>query len=206
MPYHQALIIFVKNPVLGRVKTRLAEQIGPDAALAVYEKLLRITHDATVDLPVRKFLFYSDFIDLADGWEPHRYHKLLQQGADLGERMRAAFELVLSDPATERALIIGSDCPELSSDLITKAFVALETHEFVVGPAKDGGYYLLGMRQVPVELFRNKRWSTATVLTETMEDIRRLGYHAYLLPERRDVDEVADLPADFLDQIPGRHR
>lgn len=206
MPYHQALLIFVKNPVLGRVKTRLAGQIGKDAALAVYQKLLRATHAATVDLPVRKFLFYSDFVELADDWEPHRYHKLVQQGTDLGERMQAAFELVLSDPATERAIIIGSDCPDLSQELLLKAFIALETHEFVVGPARDGGYYLLGMRKPTAEVFKNKRWSTGTVLAETLADIRRAGYHAYLLPQLSDVDEVADLPADFLDQIPGRHR
>jgi rSAM/selenodomain-associated transferase 1 len=206
MPHRQALLVFVKNPVLGRVKTRLAAQIGDEAALAVYRKLLDATHRATVDLPVRKYLFYADAIDTDDPWEAHRYYKLVQRGADLGARMRAAFELILGEPGIERAVLIGSDCPELDAGLIMKAFVALETHEYVIGPAKDGGYYLVGMRRMTPELFQNKRWSTDTVLADSLDDLRGTGHRVYLLPERCDVDQVEDLPADFLDQIPGRHR
>jgi hypothetical protein len=120
--------------------------------------------------------------------------------------MQAAFELIFRDGTVERAVIIGSDCPDLTGDLILKAFIALETHEFVIGPARDGGYYLLGMRQPTPALFAGKRWSTDSVLAETLETIRQLGGRGYLLPVLSDVDEVADLPAEFLDQIPGRHR
>ncbi|MBC7892133.1 MAG: glycosyltransferase, partial [Sphingobacteriaceae bacterium] len=104
------------------------------------------------------------------------------------------------------AVIIGTDCPDLSADLLTNAFSALETHEFVLGPALDGGYYLLGMRVLEESLFQNKTWSTDSVLRDTLEDIRALGKTVHLLPTLSDVDTPADLPAELLNQLTGHQR
>ena len=91
--------------------------------------------------------------------------------------------------------IIGTDCPGLRASHLAGAFAALETADVVLGPATDGGYYLLGLRQPQPELFRNKAWSTDSVLADTVADARRLGLRVALLPELRDVDDVDDLAA-----------
>lgn len=204
--HHQALLIFVKNPRLGRVKTRLAREIGDEQALEIYHLLLRHTRRAAEKLPFRKFLFYSDFVEENDEWSGEIFHKQAQNGAGLGERMCNAFQRVFAEAGITRAVIIGSDCPDVSPELLTKAFLALETHDFVLGPARDGGYYLLGMRQLEEMIFQNKRWSTATVLADTLTDLRGLGKSFYLLPMLSDVDTAADLPAEMLHQITGHQR
>ena len=193
MPHRQGIIVFVKNPVLGKVKTRLAKTVGDEKALAIYHQLLQITHDAVIGLPFRKFMFYSDFIDNQDIWENISFNKDIQRGEDLGERMQNAFDLVLNEPLIERAVIIGSDCPQISAQHITKAFVALETHEVVIGPAQDGGYYLLGMKHVQAPLFQNKPWSSSQLLTETIEELNNLKKTVYFLPLLSDLDEEKDL-------------
>ena len=193
MPHRQGIIIFVKNPILGKVKTRLAKTVGDNKALAIYHQLLQLTHDAVICLPFRKFVFYSDFVDNQDIWENNSFQKDIQQGKDLGERMQNAFDLVLNEPLIERAVIIGSDCPQISPQFITKAFVALETHEVVIGPAQDGGYYLLGMKQLEITIFQNKPWSTSQLFIETIEELQKLKKSVYLLPSLSDLDEAKDL-------------
>lgn len=204
--HHQALLIFAKNPRLGHVKTRLARDLGEEQALHIYRHLLRLTRRAAEKVPFRKFLFYSDFVEENDDWNPETFDKRAQDGATLGERLRDAFQRVFAEESIRRAVVVGTDCPDLSPDLITKAFLALETHDFVLGPARDGGYYLLGMKALEEKIFQNKRWSTATVLSDTLADLRGLGKSFYLLPMLADVDTVRDLPAQMLDQIPGHQR
>jgi hypothetical protein len=203
---HQALLIFAKNPRLGHVKTRLARELGDEQALEIYHHLLRITRRAAEKVPFQKFLFYSDFVEEYDDWNGETFNKRVQDGATLGERMCNAFQRVFAEAGVSRAVIVGSDCPDLSADLLTKAFLALETHDFVLGPARDGGYYLLGMKQWEESVFQNKRWSTPTVLADTLADLRRLGRSFYLLPVLSDVDQAVDLPAEVLDQITGYQR
>ncbi|MCY7350867.1 MAG: TIGR04282 family arsenosugar biosynthesis glycosyltransferase [Cytophagaceae bacterium] len=198
---HQALLVFIKNPRAGYVKTRIAQELGDEKALRIYQLLLTSTRQTTEGLPFRKFLFYSDFVDETDEWNSPNYEKKVQHGPTLGDRMNDAFQKVLAEKGVTRAIIVGSDCPELSGSLLIKAFIALETHDFVIGPARDGGYYLLGMKQVEGKIFRNKTWSTASVLRDTLDDLGRLNKSFYLLPVLSDVDTVADLPAEMLDQI-----
>ena len=193
MPHRQAIIIFVKNPELGKVKTRLAETIGAEKALGVYKRLLVLTHRAVVSLPFRKFVFYDNYIEENDLWGSQFFQKEVQQGRDLGERMRNAFELVLGEPQIERAVIIGSDCPDINPNLITKALVALESHDVVLGPATDGGYYLLGLKEVIPEVFEGKDWSTPQLLHQTTDALFALDKTCYLLPALSDVDHEADL-------------
>lgn len=189
----RAIIIFVKNPVLGKVKTRLAKDLGPEKALAIYHQLLMLTCNAVVQVDADKHLFYSDHVDLADIWPNEHFRKYVQQpNNDLGERMYSAFEETF-DKGYKKVLIIGSDCPDISAEVIEQAFAALENHDVVIGPAKDGGYYLLGMNELEKEYFKGKEWSTSSVREDTISSAKALGKKFVLLEELRDVDHADDL-------------
>jgi hypothetical protein len=187
-----ALIIFVRNPALGKVKTRLAKEIGDESALSVYKNLLNHTQSITTAISCDRFVFYADYVNENDIWLKELYHKRLQSGNDLGGRMKEAF-LFLFKEGYERVVIIGSDCYELTGTLIKEAFHQLINHRIVIGPANDGGYYLLGMNTFIEDVFNNKEWSTSTVLEETLKDIESAGYAYYLLPELNDVDNADDI-------------
>ena len=189
-----ALIIFIKNPELGKVKTRIAKELGDDAALMIYRELLEITQNSARQANCQRILFYSDFIDESDEWDNSLYSKELQQGDDLGERMKNAFAFVFNNYAIKYAVIIGSDCPHLATWHIERAFSGLGTHDFSLGPAQDGGYYLLGMRELHGEIFENKTWSTSTVLADTHNQIRAMRKSCYLLPSLADVDTIDNIP------------
>ncbi|HMQ87740.1 MAG TPA: TIGR04282 family arsenosugar biosynthesis glycosyltransferase [Flavilitoribacter sp.] len=185
-----ALIIFIRNPEPGKVKTRLAAAVGDERALAIYRELLDLTRRAALGSEAEKYLWYSHFVDKADGWPESDFRKMLQQGEDLGDRMAYAFETVLADHG--KAVIIGSDCPYLSPVLLDEAFEALDDSDFVIGPATDGGYYLLGMNRFVPEIFQGIEWSTDTVFRETVARIRQSGADYEVLPQLSDVDEIAD--------------
>ncbi len=186
------LMIFVKNPELGRVKTRLAKTIGNDMALVIYHHLL--THTCTVAQQVSadKAIHYSAFIDDLDEFKREEFQKYMQVGEDLGVRMKNAFKRGFDD-GYQNVVIIGSDCYELTPTHIEEAIEALKTNEFVLGPAKDGGYYLLGMSCFNEELFLGKNWSTENVMLDTLIDIQRMEASYHLLPTLSDVDQEEDL-------------
>jgi rSAM/selenodomain-associated transferase 1 len=190
------LIIFYRNPELGKVKTRLAAQIGDAKAFSIYLLLADHTLRITEKLPVHKALFYSDHIDTKDNWSNRKFKKHVQAGTELGERMMHAFEFGF-DAGYHSICIIGSDCLELTPKLIEEAFLHLKTYDAVVGPARDGGYYLLGMNKLHRSLFQNKNWGSDTVLSTTLDDFKKLGLDFWELTPLNDVDEARDLPADF---------
>jgi rSAM/selenodomain-associated transferase 1 len=185
-----SLIIFIKNPALGKVKTRLAATLGDEVALDIYHKLSARTREVASAIDFPRFLYYSDFIDRTDDWDNALFVKRLQEGEDLGERMLNAFieTLQVSSPA----IIIGSDCPLLTPGILHEAFNELKQHPFVLGPALDGGYYLLGMHEPCPELFQAMEWSTDTVAQVTLERITERNQACALLPPLPDVDEAAD--------------
>jgi len=185
------LLIFIKNPVLGRVKTRLARTVGDAEALRIYHILLEKTRLAALGASTQRWLFYSDKAASGDGWDDAVFQKFTQQGDDLGARMADAFQRAFAEGA-DRVLIIGSDCPELDSAILNDAFSLLDHHDFVLGPTPDGGYYLLGMRAFEPSVFADIAWSTETVRAATLEKIRTLGKSCALLPELSDVDTEAD--------------
>ena len=185
-----ALIIFIKNPEKGKVKTRLAETMGAERALNIYRALLNHTRRITISLNVDRLLFYSAFIDRNDEWSESAFQKFLQKGEDLGMRMHHAFTTALADH--EKAVIIGSDCASLTTETIQKAFTQLDQHDFVIGPARDGGYYLLGMKEAHPQLFTGISWSTDSVLPTTIDRIELLGKSYYCLPELSDIDYEED--------------
>ena len=129
---------------------------------------------------------------MADEWPNDAFQKHVQTGEDLGERMFNAFSDVLK--THDNAVIIGSDCPTLTADILTMAFEKLENNDFVVGPSTDGGYYLLGFGQNNATdfIFKNMDWSTESVLPTTLKRISAQGKTAFLLPELTDVDEEKD--------------
>lgn len=185
------LLIFIKNPALGKVKTRIAETAGPERALQIYHELLRHTRELALGVAAQRLLFYSDFIDNKDNWSAADFQKLTQQGSDLGERMRQAFEQSFAMGAT-KAVIIGSDCALLTSERVETAFQKLEEFPFVIGPATDGGYYLLGMNIYTPEVFDNIEWSTEQVLPATLARIQALQKNYFLLPALPDIDYESD--------------
>jgi uncharacterized protein len=190
----ELLIIFIKNPELGKVKTRLAATLGPEKALIIYNQLLSHTRKITEKLPLPQALYYSDFIPAKDSWDSQVFRKQVQSGSNLGERMLRAFQEGFNQ-GYNRICIIGSDCFELTSEIILNAFKKLEEHDVVIGPAEDGGYYLLGMQELQPYLFANKSWSTEAVLQQTLDEIKLKGLSVALLPTLTDVDEEKDLPA-----------
>lgn len=190
---NRLLILFYRNPEPGKVKTRLAATIGDEKALAVYYLLCHHTKEIATPLECDKTLYYTDLIDTEDNWPETTYHKSLQRGADLGERMMHAFRDGF-ERKYRSICIIGMDCFELTTARVEKAFEELNTHDVVIGPAKDGGYYLLGMNQVYNEIFQNKKWGSNLVAAETLRDCETLKLTVFKLPILTDVDEEKDLP------------
>jgi len=188
----EVLIVFQKNPELGKVKTRLAKDIGDAEALDVYKRLIRYTKAIIDPLHVEKQIWYSGWLEENDVWEISSYRKFIQSGGDLGERMEHAFDQALGDRGDSRVCIIGTDCGELSAEIVKQAFDALNHHDFVVGPTSDGGYYLLGMSSRAPELFQNIAWSTSEVRKSTIQKIEELNKTFHLLPMLNDVDTHAD--------------
>ena len=184
------LLIFTRNPELGKCKTRLAATIGDQAALEIYQFLLGHTAHITSDLKADKAVYYTNSIGTDDVWDPEKYLKKLQQGSTLGERMKHAYQWALKE-GYHKIIIIGSDIYDLSQLDLEKAFQALDDHDFVVGPASDGGYYLLGMTKFKEDVFHNKEWGTETVLKDTLQDLK--GESVYQLPVRNDVDVYEDI-------------
>jgi len=191
-----ALIIFVRNPVLGTVKTRIAKTIGNEAALRLYKKLLQHTHDIIKNIPCEKYIFYADEISIEDSWPNDIYKKERQVEAGLGKKMEEAFKKVFSN-GHKHVLIIGSDCYDLTTTIINEAFVVLKTTDVVLGPAKDGGYYLLGQNKLNAALFSIKEWSTAEVLLQTIEACEGAMLHYKKLEMLSDVDEAEDINFDY---------
>ncbi|HEX8504268.1 MAG TPA: TIGR04282 family arsenosugar biosynthesis glycosyltransferase [Hymenobacter sp.] len=190
------LLVFARVPELGRVKTRLAETLGAGEALRVYCDLLARTRAAVLGVAATKTLWLAgDSLTASacfEGWTG--FAQRPQAAGDLGQRMHRAFADAFAAGATS-AVVIGTDCPELTPGHLQEAFRQLARHDVVVGPAQDGGYYLLGMRTLVPDFFRNKPWSTDAVLAETLADANRLGLRVAQLPTLSDVDTAADLRA-----------
>lgn len=191
-------MMFVRNPQYGKVKTRLAKTVGNERALEVYLTLLAYTVSVTVHGEYDKAVFFSDELEHDEMWTKEGFARDIQKGNDLGERMTNAFSKAFS-LGYKRVIIIGSDCPELSLDIINKGFQSLEEYDTVIGPARDGGYYLLGMRKFYPFIFSNQQWSTENVFLDTILHLQRNKLTYSLLDTLSDVDEEKDLK--LLDKI-----
>lgn len=185
------LIVFVKNLVTGKVKSRLALTTGYNSALEIYSDLMGKIHDMAVNLPYDKQVAYSDNIETNDIWEIEIFDKTVQQGTTIGTRMHSAFKKAFN-AGYENVILIGSDIINLNSDLIIEAFSKIQQSDLVLGPATDGGYYLIGLKSPVKQLFENKDWSTNKVFIQTLKDCIDLDMNVGLLTELSDLDNIKD--------------
>lgn len=185
------LIVFCKNPTLGKVKTRLAKSIGQEKALLVYQRLLEHTREVAQKCASSYAVYYADFVNENDLWKGAAY-KDVQQGADIGERMENAILNALSR-GYNSVVLIGSDIYELTSRIADEAFLKLQESDVVIGPAQDGGYYLIGMKKTNHELFKLKAWSTPQVYKDTVDKLNRESLSYSVLEELNDIDSLEDL-------------
>lgn len=172
------------------MKTRLAKKLGGEQALAIYLLLLQHTRAAAIQTDAARIVAYSDFIPESDEWDPALFYKKLQSGQDLGQRMFQALASALKNhPA---AILAGGDIPQLSPEILTEGIQQLQGHDLVIGPASDGGYYLIGMKRPEPRLFEGIAWSTDSVCRQTLAKARALRLSAHILPTLHDVDEAED--------------
>ncbi len=198
----ELLIIFYRNPILGKVKTRLAATLGDESALDIYRHLVAHTREVIckVEVTTAKAVFYSDVIDVDDEWGDVHVQKFQQIGVSLGERMIEAFSLGFS-MGYKSICIIGTDCLELSSSIVDSAFTELRNHDAVIGPARDGGYYLLGMNNLEPTIFQNKNWGSDSVYEATLADFKQTGFCYSVLPTLSDIDVEDNLPLSLRKSI-----
>lgn len=192
--------MFARLPELGKVKTRLAADVGPERALAIYEAMLRdLIANIGESTPETEIEFMWPPTPAANGSALRRafahHAAAMQTGPTLGDRLSMALSERFFFHRTQKIVVIGADDPTLDRELIDHAFALLDSCEYVVGPAADGGYYLIGCRALAFdpEVFLGIDWGTPTVLATTMLKIAALERTVALLPERYDIDEAADL-------------
>ena len=188
-----AIIIFQKNLVPGKVKTRLAATVGNHQAMEIYRELVAFTHkQATEVTDADVWIFFSDdFEEIGQNFQKYITAKMVQDGGDLGERMKNAFQTIFG-LGYQTAILIGTDCPEISPKIMETAFNSLKNQDVVIGPALDGGYYLVGMKTVHFQLFEHIPWSTENVLPLTLEKLNQNNLSYILLPGLSDIDTEED--------------
>lgn len=199
LPDRAVLGVFGKRPTAGLVKTRLAEGIGPDLAAEVAQAMLSDTLDLwgsdRVLAPGGRRVLVFDPPDAGPWFDPivpQAFAIQPQADGDLGNRMRAFFEGEFEEGA-DRVVLIGSDAPALDPSVVVSAFLCLEGRDVVLGPASDGGYYLVGARGEPPPIFEGVDWSTPKVLSQTIDRLNSTGLTLGLLPPCYDIDVPADL-------------
>ena len=185
----------IKYPEPGRVKTRLAGDIGPEKAALICRQLTERVMKQTIPVAGEydRFVFYDPAERVRDfmSWLPHEKF-ITQKGSDVGQRMDNAIRYLLENGA-ENAVITGSDIPDITSRIVLQAFEMLDHADVAVGPARDGGYYLIGMKSPMPELFYHIPWSTGDVFAETVRALKHSGKSYRVLPVLSDLDTVEDL-------------
>lgn len=193
----KAIIVFTRYPVLGKVKTRLASETSREFAFSFYKTCAEHTFNELNYLNYREcdiFIFGSEEKDLHQikAWTDNSFIYCSQEGDNLGEKMFNAFKKIF-DKNYKKVIIVGTDAPDITSDLIQNGFNVLNENDCVIGPANDGGYYLLGFNGRVLNLFSSINWSTNSVLDQTIKKIKKLGIKYFLLDELIDVDTRDDL-------------
>lgn len=196
--WHGCVLQFAKWPEPGRVKTRLASDLGEQGALDAHIKLTCTVLDnlLAVGYPVQFWWDKSEpesrkyAAPILARLEANRVRSFAQSGRNLGERMAAALDETLK--FSDCAVIVGSDCPSVDADYVRQAFSALERADVVLGPSDDGGFVLIGSRRVLGSTLSNIDWGTDQALVQTNEALSAAGFQAVQLDERWDVDELTD--------------
>ncbi len=197
-------IVFTRYPAAGKIKTRLIPALGEERAAALHKKMAEHTISQVRALqrlvPGDIEVWYvGGNLALMQGWLGDDLTYQLQPDGDLGDRMRLAFQSIF-DRGYKKAAIVGTDCPTLTTEILAQSFEALDDRPIALGPAIDGGYYLIGLQYLIPELFTGIPWSTANVLQETVKIATDLGIVPTLLPYLADIDlpqDLAHLPIGF---------
>ena len=190
------ILMFVKSPTAGQVKTRLAAEIGEGAAVGLYRCFVEdlISTVGTLDVGLRLCFHPPETKSLFLQWLGEQHGYIPQTGDDLGERLKNAF-VDAFEQGFSKVVAIGSDSPDLPASFLREAFEELDSHDAVVGPSSDGGYYLIGFSEdsfVP-GAFDGIAWSTSAVLSQTRMKLKMHGLGVHLLPQWHDVDTCSDL-------------
>jgi uncharacterized protein len=194
---NECLIVFIRYPEIGKVKTRLIPELGATGATLLYQQMAERTIEQARALQQMQpcaieVWFVGGTIVLMQDWLGEDLVFQAQPDGDLGDRMRLAFQTVFNK-GYQAATLIGTDCPALSAELLKQSFQNLQDHALTLGPAMDGGYYLIGLQQLIPELFAGIDWSTAAVLAQTLQIAEQLHIDPVLLPYLRDIDVPEDL-------------
>jgi len=195
--YRHRLIIFTRNPEPGKAKTRLIPILGPEGAADLHRRMVehtliwarRLKDYPPVSLEIR---FAGGSVDAMKNWLGPDIAFTPQGNGDLGQRMEQAFEEAFQS-GMEQVVMVGTDCPGLTEDLARQAFVRLQEADVVLGPARDGGYYLIGLKRPAAGLFQDIPWGTNEVLKKTLTAARNLQLRISLLTPLADVDRPGDL-------------
>jgi uncharacterized protein len=194
---NECLIIFIRYPEIGKVKTRLIPALGATGATLLYRQMAERTIEQARALRQMQpcsieVWFVGGTTALMQDWLGEDLMFQIQPDGDLGDRMRLAFQTVFNK-GYQAATLIGTDCPALSTELLKQSFQNLQDHALTLGPAVDGGYYLIGLQYLIPELFAGIAWSTAAVLAQTFQIAEHLQITPTLLPCLRDIDMPEDL-------------
>ena len=184
------VLVFCKNQIIGKVKTRLALSIGQKKALLIYSELVNKTATVVNSLSSEVHIYYSDYIEENDNFDSSKIKKFIQKGNNLGDRMINALNISFKNFSP--IVVIGSDLWELEISDIMDAFGILKKKNIVIGPSTDGGYYLIGMNYLDTKIFENKNWGQQSVLSDTIRDIDDKT-NIHLLDEKTDIDTYDDL-------------
>ena len=184
--------VFVKNLIPGTVKTRLAKDLGMDLAMEVYKELVGITAQATDFVKVDKCVYYSEYVELEDQFDDEKYNKHIQEGKELGQRMQNAFYDAF-EAGYDKMILIGSDVPDISSEIIEAGFKQLDKNDIVIGPSEDGGFYLIGMKIAHENLLSHQNYGHDEVLENLLEEVESRDLSVARLKELIDIDTQEDM-------------
>lgn len=184
------IVIMAKPPIISKVKTRLAIDLGDEKTVELYDLMLEKTFSIVKETEIDAIVFFTEESDYTRLFS--KFEKNYQAKGDLGDKMNNAFKSCLRQ-RNSKVVMIGTDCPDNSSENILKAFDILNEKDIVFGPSEDGGYYLIGMKKINNSIFENKTWSTSTVLEEALSECELNNLSFGLLKEINDIDTMEDL-------------
>lgn len=193
---NSCILMFVKYPERGKVKSRLSISLDVNKVLNLYKSfVLDLIDTLKKGKYYFKIFFYPQMAkEEISAWLGEEYSYKPQTGKDLGEKMMNAFKQTFEE-GFQKVLIIGSDCPDLTNTVLHEAFESLKTHDAVIGPSFDGGYYLIGFKKKTFlpDIFEELEWGASTVFKKTMATLKKNGYAVHILQKWRDIDRIKDL-------------
>jgi uncharacterized protein len=194
------IFLFCRYPELGKVKSRLAAHCGPEKALRLYKKMLSVLLKNLDQSDKKLIVHYTGCTrGRAVEWLASREIKPQVDG-DLGQKLGSAVRQGFAESETS-IVLIGADCPEIDRKLLSKVEKVLQNNDLAIGPAVDGGYYLLALKKSVEPLFENIDWGTKNVLSQTLAAASKENLKVKLLEEKNDMDHWADIPLEWQEEL-----